>query len=152
FQGMTTGKDLDVLGLGPSAISQLDEAYAQNCKASGDWQGAVARDLATERGLRLTPDDRLRRGALQRLYGHGVSDKGQVQGVFGLVFDEYFAGEVERLAELVNQGIALNDARAVRLTAPLGRLLVRVVAAVFDAYLPARAYREGLAPEQSSRV
>src|SRR5262245_52838806 len=33
FQGMTTGKELDVIGLGPSAISQLGGAFAQNHKA-----------------------------------------------------------------------------------------------------------------------
>ena len=38
FQGMTTGKELDVIGLGPSAISQLDGAYAQNHKTSAEWQ------------------------------------------------------------------------------------------------------------------
>src|SRR5262249_30861242 len=72
FQGMTTGKELDILGLGPSAISQLDDAYARNSKASGDWQKAVAQDLATKRGLRLTPDDRRRREGRRQLEGHGV--------------------------------------------------------------------------------
>lgn len=61
FQGMTTGKDLDVIGVGPSAISQLDRAFAQNRKSSLDWQMAVSSGLATERGLRLSDDDRLRR-------------------------------------------------------------------------------------------
>src|SRR5436305_13096430 len=41
FQGMTTGKRLDVLGLGPSAISQLRDAFAQHVKASADWREAV---------------------------------------------------------------------------------------------------------------
>jgi hypothetical protein len=40
----------------------------------------------------------------------------------------------------------------IRLTAPLGRLLVRVVAAVFDHYLPSTAYRDGLATHLSSKV
>jgi len=34
----------------------------------------------------------------------------------------------------------------------LGRLLVRVVAAVFDAYLPPEAFREGLPAHLSSKV
>jgi Radical SAM superfamily len=53
FQGMTTSKELELIGLGPSAISQLDTAFAQNNKTSGGWRDAVAKDLATERGLRL---------------------------------------------------------------------------------------------------
>ncbi len=152
FQGMTTGKGLDVIGLGPSAISQLDGAYAQNHKATADWQKAVADDFATERGLRLSDDDRLRRELMQQLYGHGVIDKRSLEERFGVAFDDYFADELKRLRELIDEGIAEDDNEAVRLTEPLGRLLVRVVAAVFDRYLPPTAFREGLAPQQSSRV
>jgi oxygen-independent coproporphyrinogen-3 oxidase len=152
FQGMTTGKGLDVLGLGPSAISQLDAAYAQNRKGVEDWRNAVAADLATERGLRLGDDDRLRRELMQQLYGRGVIDKRALEARFGVAFDEHFADELRRLEGLVDQGIVRAEAGAVRLTEPLGRLLVRVVAAVFDRYLPADAFREGLSPALASRV
>jgi oxygen-independent coproporphyrinogen-3 oxidase len=152
FQGMTTGKGLDVIGLGPSAISQLDGAYAQNHKATAAWQRAVTDDFATERGLQLSADDRLRRELIQQLYGHGVIAKHALEERFGIAFDDYFAGELERLHELIDEGVADHDGVSVRLTEPLGRLLVRVVAAVFDRYLPPLAFREGLAPEQSSKV
>jgi oxygen-independent coproporphyrinogen-3 oxidase len=149
---MTTGKGLDVIGLGPSAISQLDGAYAQNHKATADWQKAVAEDFATERGLRLSDDDRLRRELMQQVYGHGVIDKRSLEGRFGIAFDGYFADELKRLHELIDEGIAEHDDEAVRLTQPLGRLLVRVAAAVFDRYLSPTAFREGLAPQRSSKV
>lgn len=152
FQGMTTGKDLDVVGLGPSAISQLDGAYAQNHKATDDWRPAVAADFATERGLRLSDDDRLRRELMQQLYGHGVIDKRWLESRFGIAFDDCFADELGRLQVLIDEGIAENDGEAVRLTPVLGRLLVRVAAAVFDRYLPPEAFREGLGQEQSSKV
>jgi oxygen-independent coproporphyrinogen-3 oxidase len=150
---MTTGKGLDVLGLGPSAVSQLDDAYAQNRKGSAaGWEKAVGRDLATERGVRLTADDRLRRELLQQLYGYGRIDKRALEERFGIPFDAYFADELQRLQELVGEGLVVVEADAVRVAAPLGRLLVRVVGAVFDRYLPPDAFREGLAPHQSSRV
>ena len=152
FQGMTTGKELDLIGLGPSAISQLDTAFAQNQKDSGDWQSAVTADLATERGLHLSQDDRLRRELLQQLYGYGVIQKASLEKRFGMAFDAYFADELLRLADLVSQGLAVLKSDEIRLTAPLGRLLVRVVAAVFDAYLPKDAYRTGLAAHLSSKV
>jgi oxygen-independent coproporphyrinogen-3 oxidase len=152
FQGMTTGKGLDVLGLGPSAISQLDDAYAQNRKTTVAWQQALASDLATERGLRLTADDRLRREVLQQLYGYGTIDKRSLEGRFGVVFDDYFAAELGRLRELVEEGLVTVGPDAVRVTVPLGRLLVRVVAAVFDRYLPPTAYREGLPAQLASRI
>jgi oxygen-independent coproporphyrinogen-3 oxidase len=152
FQGMTTGRGLDVIGLGPSAISQLDGAYAQNHKASADWQAALADDFATERGLRLSDDDRLRRELMQQLYGHGVIDKGAAAGQFGIDFGDYFADELKRLRELIDAGLVEDAGDALRLTEPLGRLLVRVVAAVFDRYLPPTAFRDGLPPALSSKV
>lgn len=152
FQGMTTGKGLDILGLGPSAISQLDDAYAQNVKNSTDWQQAVSSDFATEVGLHLTPDDQLRRELLQQLYGHGEIDRRQLEARFDIAFDEYFADEIGRLRDLVDQGLVVVEPDLIRLTTPLGRLLVRVVAAVFDHYLPPTAYRDGLAAHLSSKV
>jgi oxygen-independent coproporphyrinogen-3 oxidase len=152
FQGMTTGKPLDILGLGPSAISQLDTAFAQNIKESGPWQQAVQTDLATERGLRLSPDDRLRRELLQQLYGYGRIDQRLLEREFGIVFETYFAGEIERLEHLVADGLVQRNAEIIRLTEPLGRLLVRVVAAVFDRYLPPEAFQGGLSPQRASKV
>src|SRR5262249_24947615 len=87
FQGLTTGKDLDLVGLGPSAISQLDDAFAQNRKTTTAWREALlAGGLATERGLRLSRDDRLRRELIQQLYGHGMIEKGALEERFGIAF------------------------------------------------------------------
>jgi oxygen-independent coproporphyrinogen-3 oxidase len=153
FQGMTTGKELDVVGLGPSAISQFDDAFAQNARASAEWARRLnEQEFATEVGLRLGPDDRLRRELLQQLYGHGEVDRRLLEGRFGIAFNEYFADEIGRLAGLAEDGLVTVDPDAIRLTTPLGRLLVRVVAAVFDRYLPPGAYREGLPAQQASRV
>jgi oxygen-independent coproporphyrinogen-3 oxidase len=152
FQGMTTGARLDIVGLGPSAISQLDDAYAQNQKASADWRQVVAQGLATERGLRLTSDDRLRREVMQQLYGYGVIAKRPLEAEFGIIFDEYFADEQGRLTELVELGIVITEPGMIRLSVQLGRLLVRVAAAVFDRYLPPYAFREGLPPQLASKV
>jgi oxygen-independent coproporphyrinogen-3 oxidase len=152
FQGMTTGRGLDILGLGPSAISQLDDSYAQNLKSSAEWSRAVATGLATERGMDLSVEDRLRRELMQALYGYGVIDKRMLEDRFGIDFDSHFAQEREDLAELASDGLVLEEADEIRLTAPLGRLLVRVVAAVFDPYLPRNAFREGLPAQLASKV
>jgi oxygen-independent coproporphyrinogen III oxidase len=91
FQGMTTGKELDLLGLGPSAISQLDDAFAQSTHISTAWAEAVRSDFATERGFRLSADDRVRREVLQQLYGYGSIAKRGIESRFGIAFDDYFA-------------------------------------------------------------
>jgi oxygen-independent coproporphyrinogen-3 oxidase len=152
FQGMTTGKDLDVLGLGPSAISQLDDAFAQNHKDRMEWHCSLTDGLATERGLRLSEDDRLRRELMQQLYGYGRIDKRGLESRFRIVFDDYFAKERHDLLELIDEGLVQEDADTIRLTVPLGRLLVRVAAAIFDSYLPPQAFREGLSASQASKV
>jgi oxygen-independent coproporphyrinogen-3 oxidase len=152
FQGMTTGKELDLIGLGPSAISQLQSAFAQNHKSSTEWRKALELDLATERGLRLREDDRLRRELIQQLYGYGIIQKRALEKQFGIEFNAYFASELRRLNELAAQGIVTLTTDAIQLSDPLGRLLVRVVAAVFDAYLPHDAYRDGLPAHLSSKV
>jgi oxygen-independent coproporphyrinogen-3 oxidase len=152
FQGMTTGGELDLLGLGPSAISQLDTAFAQNVKTTAAWCEAVGTGLAVERGLRLTAEDRLRRELLQQLYGHGIVRKRELEARFPIAFDDHFADELRRLRQLAGEGLIEMDNEELRVTAPLGRLLLRVVAAVFDAYLRPDAFRAGLAAHQSSRV
>jgi len=152
FQGMTTAKGLDMIGVGPSAISMLDHAYAQNEKTTTDWLAALERDLPTERGLQLDDDDRLRRELLQQLYGHGRIDVRALEHRFGIDFHTYFASEIARLDTLEDDALVERDEGVIRLTAPLGRLLVRVVAAIFDRYLPANAYQDGLPAQQASKV
>jgi oxygen-independent coproporphyrinogen-3 oxidase len=152
FQGMTTGQGFDVLGIGPSAISQLDAALAQNAKGAAEWRRAVAQDLATVRGIGLDADDRLRRDLLQELYCYGTVTKARYEDKVGKPFDDIFAREIGDLAELAQDGLVSLTAEDIRLTAPLGRLLVRVVAAVFDRYLPSGAFRDGLAAQLASRV
>src|SRR5581483_8934856 len=112
------------------------DAFAQNHKTSADWRRAAAGGLATERGLHLTDDDRLRRELLQQLYGHGAIDRRALEERFGIGFDKYFAEELVRLGELIGDGLVEDRSGSIRLTTPLGRLLVRVAAAVFDRYLP----------------
>ena len=152
FQGMTTGRDLEILGLGPSAISQLACAYAQNAKTTVQWQSLVSAAPATVRGLRLSADDCLRRELLQDLYCYGLVDKRRLERRFAIDFDTIFAEEMTRLDELEEIGLVWRDADHIGVTTPLGRLLLRVVAAVFDRYLPPEAYRTGIEPQLASKV
>ncbi len=153
FQGMTTGAGLDVIGLGPSAITILDDAYAQNLKTTGEWLGPVKQSqFATFRGMELSEEDKLRRDVIERLYCYGLIEIKAVERRFGINFWEHFADELRRLEDLVADGLVEVSDDALRLTFPLGRVLVRVVAAVFDAYLPPGAYRGEQPGPVASRV
>jgi len=49
------------------------------------------------RGIMLNDDDVLRRAVISRLLCHCVLHKAEVEAEFGIRFDEYFAGELEKL-------------------------------------------------------
>jgi oxygen-independent coproporphyrinogen-3 oxidase len=50
------------------------------------------------------------------------------------VFDEYFVRERQRLQPLIADGLVLESEREIRVTSR-GRLLLRIIAMCFDAYL-----------------
>jgi oxygen-independent coproporphyrinogen-3 oxidase len=145
FMGYTTQAGTDLLGLGPSAISQVDGvdgAYAQSRRELDAWEGAVrARGLATFRGHRLTRDDRERGFVIERVMCHRGVRASDYQARFGEELAGRFAGELDRLAAFEEDGLVVREADGSFCATPLGRFLLRNVAMVFDAYLPGQRTR-----------
>jgi oxygen-independent coproporphyrinogen-3 oxidase len=135
FQGYTTKAGADLYGMGVTAISGIQNAYAQNQRDLAAWEKAVEeRGIATMRGYRLSEEDRLRRAVISRLLCHTVVFKDEIAREFGIDFDEYFAGELERLEPARQDGLVLVDEREIRATWR-GRVFIRNLGMVFDAYL-----------------
>jgi oxygen-independent coproporphyrinogen-3 oxidase len=135
FQGYTTKAGADLYGMGVSAISSIGAAYAQNCKEVPAYQDTITtRGIATARGYKLSPDDVLRRDVISRLLCHTIIPKQEIERQFSISFDEYFAPELERLAESRDEGLVILEPTQIRVT-PLGRIFIRNVAMVFDRYL-----------------
>jgi len=137
FMGHTTQAGVDLLGFGPSAISELRGAYAQSEREVPAWEAAVrAGGLATRRGHALSPDDRERRWAIGRILCHGELRASEFAAEFGRPFAEVYAAELRALEPAAADGlVAIGPDASLRVT-PLGRLLVRNLAMAFDAYLP----------------
>jgi oxygen-independent coproporphyrinogen III oxidase len=134
FQGYSTRADCDLVGLGVSAISSLGAAYAQNYKRLNDYYAAIdSGRLAIERGIRLSPDDRLRRAVIQDLMCQERVDCAAIGRRFRIDFKRYFRAELERLQELQADGLTYVRDGSIGIT-EAGRLLIRNVAMVFDAY------------------
>ena len=136
FMGHTTQAGVDLIGLGPSAISELRGAYAQSHRELPAWQEAVASGgLATRRGHVLTDDDVERRWVIGRIMCHGEVRAPEFEAAFGRRFAAAYAAELASLEPAVHDGLVLlADDGSLHVT-PIGRLLVRNVAMVFDAYL-----------------
>lgn len=135
FQGYTTKAGADLYGMGVTAISAFQNAYAQNQRELSKWQSAVqARGIATMRGYRLSEEDRLRRAVINRLLCHTVIFKDEISHEFGVHFDDYFAAELAQLEAPSEDGLVLLDSKEIRATW-LGRIFIRNLAMIFDPYL-----------------
>jgi len=135
FQGYTTKAGADLYGMGITAISGIQSAYAQNHRDIPSWQKAVdERGLATMRGYHLSEEDCLRRAVISRLLCHTVLVKDEISREFGIDFDEHFAEELRRFEPFREDGLVLLENGEIRATW-LGRIFIRNLAMVFDPYL-----------------
>jgi oxygen-independent coproporphyrinogen-3 oxidase len=136
FMGHTTQAGVDLVGFGPSAISELRGSYAQSHRDVASWQRAVQEEgVATLRGHHLTRDDIERRWVINRIMCHGEVRASEFEAEFGRAFSDAYGDELGALGEAVADGLVdRDDDGSLRITAS-GRLLVRNVAMIFDAYL-----------------
>ena len=149
FQGYTTHKDCDIIAFGASAISQTDSVYVQNAKRLVEYQGRIEEGhLPTERGLRITRDDHIRRDAITRIMCDLALDRAAFAARWGIDFDAYFHQALRALQGLEQDGLVrISDTRIA--VTELGRIFLRNIAMCFDAYLGAA---ESVAPRYSRTV
>ncbi|MFI4890774.1 MAG: oxygen-independent coproporphyrinogen III oxidase [Steroidobacterales bacterium] len=149
FQGYTTHASRDLVSFGVSAIGQVGTLYIQNYKALPQYTEAVRRgELPSQRGVTMSADDIVRRDVIQQVMCHGDVDIAATEARYRISFDGYFHAPLDRLQTLIDDGLVVRSPGHIRLTAA-GRLLMRNVAMVFDAY--ARPAASADAP-QLSRV
>jgi oxygen-independent coproporphyrinogen-3 oxidase len=133
FQGYSTHGQCDLVGLGMSAISHVDGCYAQNVRdLSVYYQKLAQRELPVVRGLMLDAEDELRAELIQSIMCRGRVQFSDLERRFGIRFDERFGREMAALAVLAADGLVQLHEYGFSVT-PRGRLLLRVVAMVFDA-------------------
>ena len=135
FMGYTTCAESDVLAFGPSSISEVNGAFVQNDRDTRDWAARLERnELPVVRGWEPTRDDDLRRELIQQLFCQLEIDTSRFADTWGIEFDRTFSSELEALRALEADGLVERSPNRLKVT-PVGQLLLRNVAAVFDAYL-----------------
>ncbi len=153
FQGMTTGGELDLIGLGCSAISVFPRrGYIQNERDPKKYASIVAAgEDPVIKGLSLGIEDGERQAILMDLYCYAGVCPERLLAVSGIDAHPYLTAARPALQRLAEDGLlTFNRAGGFDLTNPLGRVLMRNVAAVFDAYLPANAAWSGIPQSFSS--
>ena len=135
FQGYSTHGACDMIGLGMTSIGRIGDAYVQNAKDLVGYYAALdAGRLPVARGLVLDTDDRIRGDAIQRIMCDGVIEIGAFEARHQIDFAVYFARELAQLRVLAGDGLIALSPTRIAATAR-GRLLLRIVAMCFDAYL-----------------
>ena len=135
FMGYAVAAGSDLLGFGPSAISNVAGVYAQNEKVLAKWERSVTEGtLAVHKGHRLSEDDELRRWVIHHLMGHFELRWEDLRTHFGLEGPTHFAEALAQLQEEVPQGTVELKPEGIFIT-PLGRRFVRNLVQPFDAYL-----------------
>jgi oxygen-independent coproporphyrinogen-3 oxidase len=139
FQGYTTKPESDLLGFGISSISILQDVYIQNNKPLKDFYKALdVGEFPIAQGVRLSQEDLIRRTVIMelmcqfRLSAHDVEEKYHLG--FDQDFNDYFGAELPLLDALEADGLLNRWSDGIEVT-PIGRLLIRNIAAVFDTYL-----------------
>ncbi|WP_414040715.1 oxygen-independent coproporphyrinogen III oxidase [Acidithiobacillus sp. M4-SHS-6] len=141
FQGYSTHAGSDLLAFGMSAIAMVGPTYSQNIKDLDVWGERLDQGhLPVERGVQLRTEDILRRHVINRLTCDFRLDYTQLQQQYGIDFHTHFRDCLPALERLERDGLIQMDSDNLQVT-PQGRLLIRHVCMIFDAYLPHKAVR-----------
>jgi oxygen-independent coproporphyrinogen-3 oxidase len=135
FMGYSVKKGAGLLGVGASAIGESQNAYFQNVREAKNYEERVEKTgLATLRGCLLTDDDRERKWTIQSLMCQFRLDAKEFEERFKKPFEEKYGWELSQLGDFFKEGILEGNTQSMKVT-NLGRLFVRNVAMIFDAYL-----------------
>jgi oxygen-independent coproporphyrinogen-3 oxidase len=135
FQGYSTHAGCDSIGMGITAISQIDDCYAQNVRTLEEYNEYLSHDrLPVSRGIKLDNDDRLRRDVIIRLICHFYLAFSSLSEMYNVDFSDYFYNELIALREMEKDELLTMDANGITVL-PKGRLLIRNICMVFDKYL-----------------
>jgi oxygen-independent coproporphyrinogen-3 oxidase len=135
FQGYSTCRETDLIGIGVSSISKVGNSFAQNQKDIRDWQASLENGkLPIWRGLSLNAEDRIRRAVIAAIMCQGRVRFSEIEKQYRIDFSSHFAPELELLKPLAQDGLVELSDFGIDVT-PVGHLLLRAVAMKFDEYL-----------------
>ncbi len=152
FQGYSTLAGKDLLAFGISAIGRVENAFAQNVKDLPNYYRMIDEGkLPIEKGYELTVEDAIREFVIMQLMCTGQIDKREVERLFGIAFEEYFAEAIASLVPLASDGLCTINSEIIMAT-DRGRYFLRNIAATFDTYLNAKQPNTQLPSNMYSRA
>ena len=144
FQGYTDDPAPVLVPVGPSSIGRFSGGFVQNATATDVWGREVeAGRLPVARRLSVDAEDELRAAVIERLMCDLSVDVAEVCREHGFA-DAALDGAIVAAGRLQADGLCEVAGRTIRIP-PAAHRVMRVVAACFDARLPAAASRHARA-------
>lgn len=149
FQGYATHGNCDLFSFGVSSISAINQNFAQNEKDLASYLEAIdSGRLPLAKGIEVNKDDLIRRDVIYQLICHFNLNCEELESKWNIDFSQYFEKELTDLEPLIEDGLlSINKGKI--LVEDRGRLLIRRICMVFDAYIHPLAKQEPGAPKYS---
>ena len=136
FQGYSVQMADELLGLGVSAISQMDCSYVQNERDLECYTRRLAEgEIPIARGFEMSEEDLLRRHIIMSLVCNLELDTADCGHRFGVDFNDHFATELNGLKMMQRDGLLHLSGDQLTITEQ-GRPFLRNICMLFDQYLP----------------
>jgi len=134
FQGYSTNSNCDIIGFGITGISKINNTYSQNIKSPEEYHNALSdKQIPVLRGYQLTFDDEIRREVISQLMCHFRIEFNDIENIYKINFYDYFSNELNILTSYENDRLLTINYNSIKIS-PKGRLLIRNICTVFDAY------------------
>ena len=134
FQGYSTHAECDVIGVGVSAISRVNDGFSQNVTEISKYKEAISKGhIPIKRGVTLNKDDRIRSDLIQQIMCDGSINYSQFSESHDIFFHQYFREELCSLYDLEVDGLIQMTDQGFIVTNK-GRIFLRNIAMKFDAY------------------
>lgn len=130
--GYTPGRCRDMLGLGPSSMSRINDYYFQEVYWLKDYYSALQNSrFPILRGHQLNLDEILRRDIMYQILCYFSLNLNQIERKYNIEFKTYFRNELVALKEFVQDGIIEIGDSSIDVT-ETGKFFLRHICRVFD--------------------
>jgi len=135
FQGYSTHRHCDLVGLGVSSISSIGNVFAQSSVTTMEYETIIeSGKLPVRKGIAVDDDDLIRADVIQALMCYDELLFDDFGAAHNIDFRDYFSTEISQLEPLVEDELIDLESTGIRIK-PKGRLLLRNIAMTFDRYL-----------------
>ncbi|MGK0290734.1 MAG: oxygen-independent coproporphyrinogen-3 oxidase [bacterium] len=135
FMGYTAKSGMDMYGIGVSSIGDFGNHFVQNEKKLSRYKKSIdERAMAGAKGMTLSDDDIKRKWTILRMICHFYLSFNEFEKEFSCSFHEYYADEMLDLQGMQHDGLLEITKEGIRIL-DNGKILIRNVCMVFDAYL-----------------